>query len=281
MDSIASEHRGFKTMMYFLFEPVSKIFKEMSEQVQSAPVTPTSSMTEDAMIQSSHFPKGKNPMSGSSFFNGWQKRITSHFGDGEDRAKAHGGLDIDGNQGDALDALAGGKIQFIYKDDGSSEDADGKANTRGGGTEVGVRMPDGNTYFYSHLSAVNPNLKTGSDIEAGDWIGNMGGDRGKAGSGYSTTGSHLHLGYMDAKGGLLNPEDLLNGLSAGDSSIGSMVGGANVTVSQINVNLDVTGAGASALNSATVTQLEVLVRKIVAENERLKLQLSPTKAGYG
>jgi murein DD-endopeptidase MepM/ murein hydrolase activator NlpD len=225
---------------------------------------------------------GGGGSSSGSFFKGWQNKVTSRFGSKEAfRSKAHGGLDIDGEQGDRLDALAGGTVQFIYMDDGSELDADGKKNSRSGGTEVGIRMPDGKTYFYSHLSAVNPSLKVGSQVNAGDWIGNVGGDPGLPGSGSSTTGSHLHLGYMDANGNLMNPEDLLRGLDIGDSSIGTMKGAVQKVVSEINVNLKVSGEGAKHLNNATVSQLEALVRKIVAENERLKLQLNPTKVGYG
>jgi hypothetical protein len=220
-----------------------------------------------------------------SFFKGWQDKVTSRFGAKEGfRNKPHGGLDIDGIQGDKLDALAGGIIDFIKMDDGGSMDEDGKMNTRAGGSEVGVRMPDDSTYFYSHLSKVNPNLKKGSKLGAGDWVGNMGGDKGQAGSGSSTTGSHLHLGYMDQGGNLMNPEELLAGLNAGDSSIGKMtengVPSEVGTKSEIKVSLDVTGAGAAALNKSTTSQLEALVRRIVAENEHLKQSMQPTKMGW-
>ncbi|MEC0169918.1 M23 family metallopeptidase [Paenibacillus graminis] len=238
-----------------------------------------------------------------SFFNGWQDRITTKFDKDlvdNSHPNGHGGLDIDGNQGDLLDALAAGTISFIKMDDGGANDPDGKANTNKGGTSVGVRMKDGNVYFYSHLSAVNPSMKVGGQVAAGDWIGNMGGDPGEPGSGYSTTGSHLHLGYMnEATQELMSPVKLLNGLNAGDSEIGKMnpeqfvasVGmssGSNspqsqqvvTTKSEITVKLDLTGEGAKTLNNATLGQLEKLVSRIMTERERQRLRMSPTKAGY-
>ena len=216
----------------------------------------------------------------ASFFSGWQSRVTSLFGSKEAfRSKAHGGLDIAGKQGQPIEAITGGVIEKIYFDDGSARDSDRRKNTRAGGTEVIIRMPDGRRYFYSHLSAVNPNLRVGSIVKAGDWIGNVGGKPGAPGSGYSTTGSHLHLGYMDERGVLMDPMELLRGLAIGDSSIGRMP--SQATRTDINVNLTVSGEGAKVLNQATRSQLEALVKKIITEYERTKLLMNPTKVGYG
>ncbi len=220
----------------------------------------------------------------NGFFNNWTSRITSRFHATESfRTHAHRGLDINGEQGDKLGALTGGTISFIKMDDGSALDEDGKANTRDGGTEVGVKMADGNTYFYSHLSNVNSGLKVGQKIKTGDWIGNVGGDPGVPGSGKSTTGSHLHLGYMNSNGQLINPEQFLKSVTsggAGDSDIGYMGGSGAKYQSEITVKLDLTGEGAKTLNGATQSQLEKLVRKIMAEAERQRLRMSPTKVGY-
>ncbi|WP_052756012.1 peptidoglycan DD-metalloendopeptidase family protein [Paenibacillus durus] len=237
---------------------------------------------------------------GYSFFKGWESRVTSRFGDKEGfRSKPHGGLDINGEQGDALDALSSGKVSFIKMDDGGPNDPDGKANTTPGGSTVGIKMSDGNTYYYAHMSAVNSKLKVGDNIAAGEWLGNMGGDKGAAGSGSSTTGSHLHLGYMNKDGVLMDPVSLLNSLNAGDSDIGKMnpeqfvtssrtpFGSSSspsqqvvTTKSEITVKLDLTGEGAKSLNNATLSQLEKLVNRIVTERERQLLRMSPTKAGY-
>ncbi|WP_051289780.1 M23 family metallopeptidase [Paenibacillus massiliensis] len=234
---------------------------------------------------------GVSTGSGNGFFNNW--KATSRFGDRESfRKKAHGGLDIKGTQGDQLQALAGGTVSFIKMDDGGPLDEDGKKNTRGGGTELGIKMPDGSTYFYSHLSAVNPDLREGQKIDAGTYIGNVGGAPGVAGSGYSTTGSHLHLGYMNSAGTYMNPEKLLQSLGipgdyasgAGDSDIGRIPTASSVKEvrhkSEITVNLNVSGEGAKPLNASTKSQLERLVKQIVAENERQRLRTSPVKAGY-
>jgi murein DD-endopeptidase MepM/ murein hydrolase activator NlpD/DNA-binding PadR family transcriptional regulator len=169
------------------------------------------------------------------FFNGWEKRITSGYGNQENfRSHVHRGLDINGEQGDPLQALAGGKIAFIHMDDGGKYDVDGKKNTRSGGSEIGIEMPNGETYFYSHLAQINKQIADAwfggnkdINIGAGQYLGNVGGDRGEAGSGYSTTGSHLHLGYMDKNGNLRDPMSLMNRIfgGAGDSDIGMMAAG--------------------------------------------------------
>ncbi|WP_025684578.1 peptidoglycan DD-metalloendopeptidase family protein [Paenibacillus maysiensis] len=228
---------------------------------------------------------GVSTGSGSGFFNNWQGRITSKFGQQEGfRKKAHGGLDIKGAQGDQLQALTGGTVSFVKMDDGGPLDSDGKKNTRGGGTEVGIKMSDGSTYFYSHLSAVNPGLRTGQTVSTGDFIGNVGGTPGVAGSGSSTTGSHLHLGYMNSSGKLMNPVDLLNSLGAGDSDIGYMSAASSPKEirhkSEVTVNLNISGEGAKVLNAATQSQIEKIVKRVVADHERQKLRMSPTRAGY-
>lgn len=229
----------------------------------------------------------------NSFFSGWEDRVTSEFGAKESfRKSPHRGLDINGEQGDPLQALKSGTVSFIYMDDGGKLDEDGKKNTRAGGTEVGIKMSDGSTYFYSHLSRVDPNLKVGDKIAAGQQIGNLGGDKGVAGSGSSTTGSHLHLGYMDANRNLMNPRKLLEQLDIGDSSIGNMadqmpmqnradlaaaLSAGGGTSSTINVNI--TSEGATKLNAATESQLRRLITSVFKENERMKTQLVPTKGG--
>ncbi|MDQ0719812.1 hypothetical protein QF049_001073 [Paenibacillus sp. W4I10] len=227
---------------------------------------------------------GISPDSGSGFFTDWSSRITSKFAQQESfRKKPHRGLDIKGVQGDKLQALTGGTISFIKMDDGGKLDEDGTKNTRAGGTEVGVRMSDGSTYFYSHLSAVNPSLRVGQKVESGSYIGNVGGAPGVAGSGYSTTGSHLHLGYMDKSGKLMNPEDLLKSLGSGDSDTGYMPSSGPREIrykSEITVNLNISGEGAKHLNTAAKSQIERLVKQFVTENERQRLRMSPVKAGY-
>lgn len=224
-------------------------------------------------------------MGGANFFDNWQGRVTSGFGAQESfRSKPHGGLDIAGNQGQALQALAGGKIAFIHMDDGGKYDADGKKNTRGGGTELGVRMPNGEMYFYSHLSNVNPAIleqwNSGNrdiGINAGDWVGNVGGKPGVAGSGSSTTGSHLHLGYLDTRGNYKDPRELLRALSAGDSDVGSW-GSSDVTVTKkVEVTVNLQGEGAGELNNATEGTLMRLIKNAIEEYEMQRLAMNPSR----
>jgi len=232
------------------------------------------------------------PARAGGFFSGWESRVTSRFGSFESfRSKPHGGLDIKGAQGDPIEALAGGKVAFIYYDDGSKLDSDGKANTRAGGTEVGIQMPDGSIYYYSHLSKVNPNLKVGQEINAGDYIGNVGGTPGKPGSGSSTTGAHLHLGYMNAAGELMNPEQLLRQLNIGDSDIGrfmsqmplqnrEQLSASSSRKVEVSIDINITGEGAQSLNSMTEQQLRRMIQKIMQESKLTQLLQSPTRVGY-
>lgn len=245
------------------------------------------------------------PAGGKSFWNGWQDRITSRFGATSGRMRPHSGLDIDGNQGDYLDALADGSISKIVYDDGGKFDNDGKANSTSGGSTVMVKMADGSEYAYAHLSKINPNLSVGQQIKAGDYIGNMGGDRGKPGSGYSTTGSHLHLGYYDKNGKALDPMKLLNSLSQGDMdyseamnssggysldftnrSLGDVMRAVTGTQAPletngktVNVNVNLTGDGASKLNGMTESSLMKLIKQAINDYEQQKTLFNPSVRG--
>lgn len=221
----------------------------------------------------------------SNFFNGWEGRVTSHFGDRHGRSKPHGGLDIDGKQGDHVEALRSGKIAFLKMDDGGKYDADGKKNTRAGGTEIGIKMANGMTYFYSHLSKVNSEIlkayKSGKtvQIKGGDYIGNVGGDPGKAGSGYSTSGSHLHLGYLDKNGNYKNPEPWLESLTdRGDSDMGQWAQQgvqSGTTVKKVEVEVKITGE-VEKLNGASEAKLKSIIESVIKNYEAQKLLLNPS-----
>lgn len=223
---------------------------------------------------------------GSSFFKGWNSRVTSSYGERRG-SSTHWGLDIDGEQGDQLNALAGGKIEFINMDDGSSYDSDKKANTRAGGTEIGVRMSNGNLYSYSHLSKINPQLykqwfmDNQRDITIGqnDYVGNVGGDVGRLGSGYSTTGSHLHLGYKDSRGNSIDPKELLNSLNRGSSDLDR---GPAQTSFKVSVDVNLQGS-VQQLNDVTAVamkqMLEQIVRRTVEEMDQQKLAMGPSIRG--
>lgn len=258
---------------------------------------------------------GNYATSGKSIFSNWKDHITSRYGDTEGRNHVHEGLDLKGNQGDYLEALVGGTISKIFHDDGSILDKDGKANSTAGGNTVMVKMADGTSYAYAHLSNINSQLREGQKISAGTYIGNVGGAKGVAGSGYSTTGSHLHLGYFDKNGKSMNPENLLNMIDRGmygmngkgdldlsemysskassldltNRSLGDVMRNAigvapanskNGAVSTINVNLRIEGGGAKELNKATTSELTKLVKQIVAQNEAQRLAMNPTVGGW-
>lgn len=217
-------------------------------------------------------------------FKNWQSKITSKFG--ADRGDhAHSGLDIDGEQGDLLNALAGGRITGLTIDDGSQYDSDGKGkNTNMGGTEMMITMPDGSAYSYSHMSKINPEILSewlsgnhDIDVNAGDNLGNMGGDIDEPGSGSSTTGSHLHLGYRDADGVAQNPEDLLNSFNVGNSSMLSQS-------SHITLDVNLIGDNVSQLNTMTIQTLKNLIQPLVQQGieayKRQQLAMNPTVAGW-
>jgi hypothetical protein len=219
------------------------------------------------------------------FFKGWQNRITSGFGAMENfrTGKAHGGLDIDGNQGDSIQALAGGRIKFITMDDGGKYDKDKKKNTNGGGTEIGIEMENGETYFYSHLSKIAPKIleeffdkkNKNATVAQGQYIGNIGGDRNKPGSGESTTGSHLHLGYLSKQGTYKNPMELMKALQgAGDSDVGKWENTASTKTIQVNVKL---GGDVASLNERSESSLRKLISQAIKDYEQQKLLVNPTR----
>lgn len=223
----------------------------------------------------------------ADFFKGWQNRVTSSYG--EDRGnRRHSGLDIDAEQGEELGALAGGTISNLQMDDGGQYDADGVKNTRMGGTEMVVRMANGKSYSYSHMSKVNAEILSqwqkgnrNIGVDAGDNLGLAGGDRNVPGSGYSTTGSHLHLGYTDENGNTQNPEDLLKSLSTGDSNIaGSNASGAPSKSSHITVDVNLSGEGVSQLNSMTMETLKYLIQQGIEGYKRQQLAMNPTATGW-
>lgn len=233
---------------------------------------------------------------GGSIFQNWQNHINSGFGVNRGD-HYHGGIDLAARQGTEIDALANGYVSFINMDDGGQYDPDGTANTRAGGTEVGVTTSDGNTYYFAHMSSVADDIlaqfEAGNkvNIAAGQYVGTSGGTPGVAGSGYSTTGNHLHFGYLDGAGNAIDPAVLLNSLNIGDAtdigkftdvSLASMQDSAaatrNVHVT-VDVNLKGDGNAVSQLNIATVSQLKGLIQQAIQAYEAQKLAMYPTARG--
>lgn len=126
---------------------------------------------------------------------GGKGRITTHSG--EDRGThIHHGIDIGGiEQGSDLYSRVAGSIVSIKKDE---------ENKTAGGTSVTIRGDDGRIYTYRHLAGVS--LKEGDKVSKGQVFAQAGGERGKAGSGSSTTGTHVHEEVRDTSGRHINPE---------------------------------------------------------------------------
>ena len=225
-------------------------------------------------------------------FKNWKSRITSSFG--ADRGgRKHSGLDIAEEQGATLNALLSGEVTDLRMDDGGQYDPDGTKNTNMGGTEMVISMPDGRKYSYSHMSKINPEiLKRYADgdrnigVNAGDYVGNAGGAKDVPGSGKSTTGPHLHLGYMDANGVMQNPEDLLNSYGVGDSNIlGSKSSPKQIASdSRVTIDVNLIGDNVGQLNSMTVQTLKALIEPLVQQGieayKRQQLAMNPTVAGW-
>lgn len=230
-----------------------------------------------------YYPKtaGAGGGGGNAFAN-WQNHVTSPFGATDGRSTPHGGLDIGMAQGTALQAIAGGKVSFIKLDPN---------NKTAGGNELGVKMGNGETYYYAHLSGgINPQIlkdyQAGKmdDITAGEWIANSGGTPGLAGTGNDSTGAHLHVGYMGANGVLKDPAGLLrrlgvangfgNGSGDGDVGINPMVSGSSVSKIEVTVNLQ--GSGASELNTMTQSTLRKMIQDAIKNYEAQKLLLNPS-----
>jgi hypothetical protein len=258
------------------------------------------------------------PSSGSSFFTkNWEKGITSRFGDARSGGRKHEGLDLAGKQGQFLDALVDGQIVAIKMDDGSGLDADKRANTSLGGTEVSIKIPTtGEIYSYSHLSKINPDLlsrwfdkgERNIKVEQGDYIGNVGGQPGVPGSGSSTNGPHLHFTYNNPKGIKENPiqfiRDMVTGygtsLSSGDSDtdfiklMQEQASGAatqstapmqssevkHVYQHDLNINVTVSGGQNSSLSMLQLTALEQIVKQTVENVLKQPLVLNPTAPGW-
>lgn len=211
-----------------------------------------------------------------SFFRGWGDKVTSGF-----RSlgrPGHNGLDLGGEQGQILDALAGGTIKKIVHD---------PDNKTPGGSYVVVDMGDGREYSYSHLSHINPDLQEGMQINRGMFIGRMGGAPNQPGSGTSTTGSHLHLGYKQ-NGDFRDPAELLSFMlgGAGNSTAGmdvlSEIGKTvtnNVSIpSDIKISVDVNLKGESVekLNDMKHYELITLIQSVIENAAKTKLQLNPS-----
>jgi murein DD-endopeptidase MepM/ murein hydrolase activator NlpD len=237
--------------------------------------------------------EGDNSKNLPDYFANWNKRVTGYYGEPRDTGQ-HWGLDIDGEQGDKLPALAGGKISEIFSD---------PKNLTAGGSYVKVKMPSGESYSYHHLSAITSGLKQGQEIKKGDILGQMGGEVGLPGSGKSTTGSHLHLQYYDNKGVKQDPENFmldmgLNGYSSGTKyvpktqialvhkgeaiipeSLNPFVSGnqQSSSSSSINIKLTIDGNCAQNLSNLQISTFEKVAKQVFEQAIKNNLMVNPVK----
>jgi murein DD-endopeptidase MepM/ murein hydrolase activator NlpD len=121
-------------------------------------------------------------------------KLTDTFGAARGSGRKHEGIDIFGERGTPIHAVASGEIVKGFQNDL-------------GGTVVRIQGDDGRYYYYAHLQPDSvKNLEVGQRVNAGDVIGGMG-NSGDA----STTPVHLHFQVAE-NGKDLNPFDFLQGL---------------------------------------------------------------------
>lgn len=207
---------------------------------------------------------------GLGAFSGWQDKITSRFG--ERWGRMHNGLDLGLKQGTALGALAGGTVSFLKQDPG---------NSTPGGNEIGIKMANGQTYSYTHLSKFNKAITERWDkgdrditLRPGELVGYSGGAPNTPGAGTSTTGAHLHLGYQDSQGNRLNPEILLNSLLGGAG--GTTTDFTGKQSQSLNINVNLTGDGAGQLSGLQMSAFKSIVKEIMEDALGQQAALSPT-----
>jgi peptidoglycan hydrolase-like protein with peptidoglycan-binding domain len=134
------------------------------------------------------------PMQGPCFF-------IDTWGAARSGGRRHEGVDIIGASGLEIYAVVTGTITRVYND------------RPGTLTGNGLRLtaPNGDYYFYAHLSGFAEGIKVGSEVEAGQVIGFNGS------TGNSST-PHLHFEVHPGGGAAINPYPIvkaLDGCSAG------------------------------------------------------------------
>jgi len=109
----------------------------------------------------------------------------SDYGRGDDKHQkrgGHGGVDIFAPIGTPLVSCVNGEIVKIGK-------------TKVGGNRVTIRDSRGLNYYYAHMDKLQPSLRRGDLVSAGEFIGTVG-DSGSA----KGTHPHLHFSIYDKRG---------------------------------------------------------------------------------
>jgi murein DD-endopeptidase MepM/ murein hydrolase activator NlpD len=113
------------------------------------------------------------------------------FGTPRSGGRRHGGIDIEGNVGDPVVAVAGGTVVV-------------RPNNEAAGNTVHVRHDDGTSTKYFHLDEFS--VRNGQRVEAGQQIGTM----GRTGNTPAQGDTHLHF-EMWRDGRQVDPLPLLRG----------------------------------------------------------------------
>lgn len=125
--------------------------------------------------------------------------VLSNFGDcrGSDCERRHQGIDVFGDFGQPIYAMAMGVLTEQYVDGGSGAGRSGNAWV--------LTEPDETYYFYAHLSAFADGLVEGSSVAAGQVIGYVG-ETGNSDDGNpETCNCHVHFEYHPAGGPAIDP----------------------------------------------------------------------------
>jgi hypothetical protein len=103
----------------------------------------------------------------------------------EEGGRLHAGVDISAGLGEPVLAAADGVVTEA-----------GASSTYG--RYVAIRHAEGLTTFYAHMGAVEPRMRPGLALRAGETVG-------KVGSSGTSTGPHLHFEIRDRRDRPLNP----------------------------------------------------------------------------
>jgi murein DD-endopeptidase MepM/ murein hydrolase activator NlpD len=112
----------------------------------------------------------------------------------------HEGNDVFAEPGTPVRAIHGGEVENL-------------GWTFYSGWRVGIRGDDGRYWFYAHLQRFAPGLRTGSRVEAGAVIGEVGNTGYGEEPGHADEFTyHLHVGIQAAGGSWVDPYPLLKKL---------------------------------------------------------------------
>lgn len=123
-------------------------------------------------------------------------KILDNFGDPRSGGRSHEGVDIGGDLGQEIYAVADGILTKQY--------LDGTADGVLSGNGWRLTLPDKTFYFFAHLSAFADGLAQGDSVKKGQLIGYVGDTGDPAPGSY-----HLHFEVHPTGGAAVNPLTLL------------------------------------------------------------------------